>query len=81
MGATNVDPGTDSDGTRTESAWLSLNLEIGPRLIPYVQHVPQYQYFTACLATNRALIGQRDRLTLVFPMLCFVDMDSLSGRF
>lgn len=42
MGATNVDPGTDSDGTRTESAWLSLNLEIGPRLnlIPYVQYVP-----------------------------------------
>lgn len=42
VGATNVDPvqlgGTD--GTRTESAWLSLNLEIGPRLIPYVQYVP-----------------------------------------
>ncbi len=42
MGATNVDPvqlgGTD--GTRTESAWLSLDLEIGPRLIPYVQYVP-----------------------------------------
>ncbi len=42
VGASNVDPiqlgGTD--GTRTESAWLSLNLEIGPRLIPYVQYVP-----------------------------------------